>query len=98
MESPEVTKDYRCPCCGSTERFIGYDAHGFPGEACECDQDPCVCEVTLRQAFAVVSGEECYQAFEGGGSNAEIGAYTRIECADCGQVIWREELPPVLAS
>ena len=99
MESPEVTRDYRCPYCGNTERFIGYDAHGFPGEACTCEQDLCVCEVTLRQAFTVISGEERYQAFEGGGFNAEIGAYTRIECAECGQVIWQEEaLPNVHAS
>lgn len=96
MESPEVTKDYRCPNCGNTERFIGYDTHGFPGKACECGQDPCVCEVTLRQAFTVIAGEERYQAFEGGGCNAEIGAYTRIECAECGQVIWQEEASNVV--
>ncbi len=89
--SPEVTKRYRCPVCGNTERFIGIDDHGYPGEDCDCDQDPCVCEVTLRQPFTVTDGQEHYAAFEGGGFGAEIGSYTRVECADCGAEIWREE-------
>src|ERR1700730_1556365 len=38
-ESPEATGNYRCPQCGNTERFVGFDDHGFPGDECECAKD-----------------------------------------------------------
>jgi hypothetical protein len=88
-DSPEVTGNYRCPCCGNTEQFIGHDDHGYPGDACECGKVVCECQATLRQHFRVdASGEVTYEAFTGGGNGAEIGAYDRIQCARCGVQIW----------
>src|SRR5713226_1549440 len=90
MASPEETGQYQCPSCGNTRLFVGYDDRGYPGpDECECGKGVCECEVTLKQHFTVQGdGSIDYQAFEGGGRGAEIGDYTRIECAVCGQCIW----------
>ncbi len=92
MASPEETGHYACPSCGNTRSFVGYDDRGYPGsDECECGKGVCECEVTLKQHFTVhCDGSVDYQAFEGGGSGAEIGDYTRIQCAVCGQRIWTE--------
>lgn len=88
-ESPEITGDYRCPHCGNTERFIGYDDHGFPGDDCDCGKEICECQVTLRQPFRVnARGEVTYAAFTGGGNDAEIGTYDRIDCDCCRAQTW----------
>lgn len=31
-----------------------------------------------------------YDSHEGGGSGAEIGSYTRIECAECYALLWQD--------
>lgn len=98
-ESPEQTERYECPECGNVERFIGYDDRGFPGDECECEaQDTdqeCTCEVTLAQPFRVEwdngRPDVVYEAFTGGGCDAMIGQYTRIECVECYSEIWTEE-------
>jgi DNA-directed RNA polymerase subunit RPC12/RpoP len=88
-DSSEITGDYRCSHCGDTAEFIGFDDHGFPGDACECGQRICECQVTLRQPFRVLAnGQIVYVAFTGGGWGAEIGSYDRIECGRCGRQIW----------
>jgi hypothetical protein len=87
--SPEQTGIYQCPICPENRAFIGYDKHGFPGDDCECGQEECICEVTLKQPFVVMeSGEINYQAFEGGGANSDIGIYTSINCANCTRQIF----------
>lgn len=99
-ESPEVTEDYRCLACGNTESFTGYDAHGWAGDEWQCENgvcDPdgtCECETLLVQPFTVLrnaAGEVeaiAYDCHEGGGSGAEISTYTRIDCRECGAVLW----------
>src|SRR5579864_6788206 len=90
MQSPEETGEYLCQSCGNSRSFFGYDDRGYPGpDECECEEDACECEVTLKQHFTVHDdGSIDYRAFVGGGHDAEIGDYTRIECAVCGQCIW----------
>ena len=88
-ESPETAGHYRCSQCGNTAEFIGFDDHGFPGDACECGKETCECQVTLRQPFRVlVDGQVVYEAFTGGGRGAEIGSYDRIKCGRCGSQNW----------
>jgi hypothetical protein len=91
MDSPEETGRYAC-ACGNTCEFIGYDDRGYPGHGdCRCGKESCECEVTLMQHFtAREDGSIDYDAFEGGGVDAEIGMYTRIQCAVCGAFIWTE--------
>jgi len=92
MDSPENSGQYLCANCGNTRSFIGYDDRGYPGpDECECGKTVCECEVTLKQPFTVDDdGALDYHAFEGGGFGAEIGAYTRIQCAFCNEFIWTE--------
>lgn len=83
-----------CPHCGNRSHFVGYDHCGYPG-ACDCDPRgtgrACYCQVTLTQAFTVrADGSVEYAAFEGGGSGAEIGDYTAINCAKCGYRLWED--------
>jgi hypothetical protein len=94
MSSPEVTGHYGCLSCGNTRSFVGYDDRGYPGtDECECGENVCECEVTLKQHFTVGGDDSIdYQAFEGGGRGAEIGAYACIQCAVCGSFIWIEAL------
>jgi len=96
MESPESSGQYLCPNCGNARSFIGYDDRGYPGpDECECGKDICECEVTLKQHFTVEEdGALDYDAFEGGGFGADIGAYTRIQCAVCNECIWTEAVNP----
>jgi hypothetical protein len=100
MQSPEETGRYVCLRCHNRRSFIGYDDLGYPGpEECECDKDPCECKVTLSQPFTIApDGAVRYHAFEGGGFGAEIGSYTRIKCAVCGQFIWRDGPVPSVPS
>jgi DNA-directed RNA polymerase subunit RPC12/RpoP len=61
----------------------------------------CRCAVTLSQPFTVLRelGEPIetpcldvsYEAFVGGGCDAEISQYDRIECAHCGAQVWTGE-------
>jgi hypothetical protein len=57
----------------------------------------CSCETTLSQPYTVRRAEDGsviefdYQSFEGGGFDAEIGNYTRIDCAACGKEVYRDE-------
>ena len=95
--SPEKTRLYMCGACGNVATFVGYDAHGFPGDDCDCGEADCICEATLRQPFEVVSHDQNgraerirYDEFEGGGPDSEIGSYTKIECGVCGAAIWEE--------
>ena len=92
MDSPEKTGRYECGSCGNRCSFIGYDDRGYPGpDECECGKDVCQCTVTLKQSFHVSQdGSLDDHAFEGGGRGAEIGAYTRIQCALCRAFIWFE--------
>ena len=92
MESPEETGHYACPHCGNTRSFVGYDDRGYPGpDECDCENDVCACQETLKQYFIVLQdGSVHYHAFEGGGFGAEIGSYTRIQCAICDEFIWTE--------
>lgn len=61
----------------------------------------CSCSTVLRQPFTVIDGatidgydgEIVYEAFEGGGHDAEIGSYDTIECGACGAIIWNETPP-----
>jgi hypothetical protein len=99
-ESPEATGKYHCFLCGNNTDFIGYDAHGCPGQGCDvCPEgtplDECDHEVELRQVFRVPFdgkewGDPDYDAFEGGGDDAQIDAYTRIECGRCHKTVWEE--------
>jgi hypothetical protein len=99
--SPEVSDDWRCPRCENTERFIGVDSDGWGGpDECECEASApdapidalCVCTAVLRQPLRIADdGDVIYSAFTGGGSDAEIGEYDEIECAECGFIIWRQE-------
>lgn len=106
MESPESTGIYRCPDCGNTERFTGEDNRAYPGADCTCGAywssyaDECTCEVTLRQDFDVQQGGpeglvDIDYHLHSGGYDAEINTYTRIECRDCGAVVWKEDHAPV---
>jgi hypothetical protein len=94
MESPENSGKYLCNNCGNIRSFIGYDDRGYPGpDECECGKDLCECEVTLKQHFMVEEdGDLDYHAFAGGGYGADIGAYTRIQCAVCNEFIWTEAI------
>jgi hypothetical protein len=96
MDSPEQTGRYACANCGNARSFIGYDDRGYPGpDECDCEKDVCVCEITLKQYFTVhADGCISYQAFEGGGFGAEIGSYTRIQCAVCTAFVWQENAQP----
>jgi hypothetical protein len=95
-ESPEITNDYHCRGCGNRAEFVGTDARGYPGDACDCGREECVCVAELTQPFTVgADGEVHYATFTGGGSGAEIGAYTSINCAACGALVWSE---PVAAA
>lgn len=92
-ESPEITHVWKCPHCDNDAAFIGIDDHGYGGpDECESDCDPeegCTCETELKQPFTVEDGEPYdYQAFTGGGYDAEIGNYTRIYCAKCERLLW----------
>lgn len=97
-QSPEETGEYRCDKCSNVSDFIGHDAHGYPGDACECGKDVCECEVELVQPFHVHDdGDIDYDAHRGGGVGANIDAYSKIVCGKCGHVIW-EETPAVSES
>src|SRR5690242_11953723 len=89
MESPEESGEYICPC-GNIRSFTGYDDQGYPGpNECRCGKDICDCTVVLEQQFTVQpDGEIDYLAFIGGGQDAEIQSYTRIQCAVCKAFIW----------
>lgn len=94
-KSPEETGRYVCPFCDNAWHFVGYDDRGFPGDACKCEAQEqegveCKCEVTLTQEFVVHDGEPDWSSFEGGGSGAVIGSYTRIRCGACQQLIYVE--------
>src|SRR5947209_4882971 len=90
-QSPEVTGEYHCGACGNRAEFVGIDARGYPGDACDCGKEECECRVTLRQSFRVgADGEVDYDTFDGGGCGAEIGAYTTILCGSCEAVVWTE--------
>lgn len=102
--SPEETGDHFCHQCGNTTIFIGYDDRGVPGpggagEFCECYAPPedCECTIILRQEYAV--GRDGRIEYEestatGGGSreveDADIGPYTRIQCAVCRHWIYAD--------
>ncbi len=101
--SPEITGLYLCPQCANRTEFVGHDDRGFPGDDCTCGgyrSEPegvtpreCVCHVTLSQPFIVLDGRVVeYQLFTGGGDNATIDSYTRIDCAKCDTEIWREQV------
>lgn len=57
--------------------------------------DVCACITHLEQPYTVLRNPDGsvldfdYERFEGGGSDAEIGGYTRINCAVCGQEVYR---------
>lgn len=98
--SPEVSGDYRCPFCANASDFLGHDDRGYPGSDCECgaydEGGECKCRVTLSQYFWVARGDDgevnvTYRPFTGGGQDAEIGPYTRIECPHCGRTIYTEQ-------
>ena len=104
--SPEITGLYRCPQCPNQTEFVGHDDRGFPGDDCTCGRyrfgaggggatpKECVCNVTLSQPLTVdVDGHVLdYELFTGGGDNATIDSYTRIDCAKCDTEIWREQV------
>lgn len=99
--SPEASERWECPFCGERAHFVGHDDEGYPGEDCVCEasEDPdaaCTCKVTLSQPLTVERDEDGrfvdidYHSHVGGGSGAEIGMYSRIDCYACGREIWRE--------
>ena len=100
-KSPEETGEYRCEKCGNVEEFIGFDDRGYPGAECECgayDDDSeegkeCTCLVTLEQPFLVEPDGEVIYEVHSGGYDSEIGNYTRIQCAKCGNMLWEETTP-----
>lgn len=93
---------WRCAGCGNRNEWIGYDDEGYGGPSeCECtagetDDAACTCTTTLRQHFSFPPLSEAqnpmphaaYDAHTGGGDDAEIGDYTRIQCAECGAWLW----------
>ena len=99
--SPEA-RGYRraitCPSCGNTERFIGWDDAAYPGADCECGawggetDKECTCTTLLKQSFYVnAEGDDWTFDAHDGAEDSEIGAYTRISCADCHQPVWVEK-------
>lgn len=101
-ESPESKpENFECTVCGNTREFVGIDDHGYGGpDECECERphsDACICETVLTQPFNITGVDTDgsplidYHAFTGGGNNAEIGSYTRIDCGKCGQRLWQED-------
>lgn len=100
--SPEDTGIYQCPACPNKRDFIGINVKGFGGPSmCECGacdyENPqraedglCVCDTELRQPFHVSSAGVEHEAFTGGGTDAEIGQYTHIDCVACGATVWTE--------
>jgi hypothetical protein len=86
-QSPEETGQYNCTC-GNKTIFTGIDKRGYPGKNCECGNDPCTCEVELKQDFTVGQDFIDYDAFSGGGSGATIDRYTSIVCRACGETVW----------
>jgi hypothetical protein len=103
LTCPELTGEWKCQGCGNTTHWIGYDDFGYPGAGCECgawDDDSeegkeCTCLATLRQAFQVLpNGELDYHEFTPADEDAEIGEYTRINCAACGEQLWAEPPEP----
>jgi len=91
--SPEQTGVWYCPHCRNKTNFIGVDEEGYGGpEVCTCGQTECICFTELRQPLFIDENREVhYSAFEGGGFDAEIGSYTRVECAECGAYIYEQE-------
>lgn len=89
IASPEETGVYQC-ACGNKTIFTGIDKRGYPGDACECGKEPCICQVELKQDFTVRSNDIDYDAFTGGGNNATIDRYTSIICRACGEIVWEE--------
>lgn len=103
-ESPEVTDNWHCTSCGNRTTFVGIDIHGYGGPD-ECDSedcgDVCECETILTQTFDVDPEDPeniNYHEFLGGGHDAEIGNYTQIDCAMCGQTLWEEPKALVTAT
>jgi hypothetical protein len=73
---------------------------GCPGVADKSTLESyCACVTELVQPFTVLYDEKnewepgnCeYEAFTGGESDAEIGSYTKIVCAECRATLWEEE-------
>lgn len=84
-------------CCEGSETLGGI---ALMTSACPNDylnEGVCLCETELTQEFTVLYDDDGkptdydYQSYEGGGSDGEIGEYTKIVCAECGATLWEEE-------
>lgn len=88
--SPESTGGFSCTC-GNTTSWIGIDDCGELDDP-EYENEP----VALRQHFTTQDDEPVsYGEVDGlEGDTGTIGDYTRIECAECGRVLWFDGTSP----
>lgn len=100
---PDAAESDPCPSCGKGQLVQAVAGDRDGAAVLECSncarRTPtyCGCTTTLTQHLHLTGRirpdtkpDADYEAFTGGGGDAEIGPYTRIACAACGTCLWAD--------